>query len=137
MLFRQWWALLRFLLGQRGNGPQHGRVDEQGWKRLGRAILHDRIRHWPTREDFARETGLSARLLDDLEAGRRSNYSDTTYAAIEATLGWREGTCLRVVAGGRVFREFDPALVRIMRAWPHLSQDVRGMLADLADRYRH
>lgn len=135
-MFRQWAALARSFLGERFNGPQHGRVSEQGWKRLGRAILHDRIRYWPTREEFAQATGLSARLLDDLEAGRRSNYSDATYAAIEATLGWREGTCLRVVDGGRVFREYDPAMARIMRAWPHLSREVQEMLADLADRYR-
>lgn len=99
-------------------------------------ILHDRSRQWRTREEFAHATGLSARTLDDLEAGRRDNYLDATLAAVEVTLGWQVGSCLRVVGGGKVRREMDPSLARIMAVWPTLSDDARAMLADVAERAR-
>ncbi len=102
--------------------------------RLGRLILHERSRQWRTREEFAHATGLSARLLDDLEAGRRDNYLDATLAAVEITLGWQAGSCLRVVGGGRPRRELDPSLARVIAVWPSLSADARAMLADIAER---
>jgi len=105
-----------------------------GWDRLGRAVLTERSRRWRTREEFAAATGLSVRLLADLETGNRDNYLPATLAAVEAALGWSYGTCERVVAGGRVAREMDPALVRLMDAWPHLSPDARALLAELAER---
>ena len=112
---------------------KYRRVDS-GWVRLGRAIRHDRMRFWRTREEFSRGSGISARVIDDLESGRRGNYSEATLAAVEVALGWREGTCRRVVSGGRVFREVDPAMARIMLVWPRLSTDAKSMLADLAER---
>ena len=82
---------------------------------------------------FSAATGLSTRLLDDLETGRRTNYSDTTLATVEAALGWSPGSCLRIVHGGRARREIDPALQRLMDAWPRLSVDSRKILASLAE----
>ena len=107
---------------------------DDGWGRLGRRIVSERSRRWRTREDFAHATGLSTRTLDDIETGRRSNYREQTLAAVEATLGWAQGTCERVVQGGRVRREMDPSLVRLMDVWPRLSPDARAMLADMAER---
>lgn len=106
----------------------------EGWERLGRLVLAERSRRWRTREDFAHATGLSVRLLADVEAGNRDNYLPSTLSVLEAALGWAQGTCERVVQGGRVRREMDESLVRLMDCWPRLSPDARAMLADLAER---
>lgn len=77
---------------------------------------------------------MSARVIDDLELGRRSNYADSTLAAVEAALGWHPGTCLRVVQGGKVKRDIDPDLVRLLDVWLRLSPDARVMLVEIAER---
>lgn len=100
-----------------------------GWARLGRLITFERGRRWRTRGDFARATGVSVRLLADLETGERSNYQPATLAAVEAALGWAPGTCEHVVAGGRIRREADPHLQRILDAWPNLDEDAKILLA--------
>lgn len=69
-----------------------------------------------------------------MEKARRSNYSDATLAAIEAALGWAPGTCLRVVQGGRVRRDVDPLMVRLLDVWTTLSPDARAMLVAIAER---
>lgn len=78
--------------------------------------------------------GCRPGLLDDLETGKRDNYRESTYAAVEAALGWEPGSCLRIVRGGRPWRALDPALVQLLDVWPRLSQDARAMLAELAQR---
>jgi hypothetical protein len=109
-------------------------VTDEGWRRLGSRILSERSRRWRTRDEFATATGLSARLLDDLETGRRDNYQDETLSAVEVALGWMPGTSRRIVQGGRVRREMDPDLVRVFDVWPRLSPDAKRMLAELAER---
>lgn len=105
-----------------------------GWERLGHRVAAERGRHWRSRAAFARDAGISSRVLDDIEKGRRENYSESTLAALEAALGWAPGTCLRVVQGGRVRREADPLLVRLLDAWTVLSPDARVLLVELAER---
>ena len=105
-----------------------------GWARLGQRVAQERGRHWRSRSAFARAAGISRRVLDDVEKGRRENYSETTLAAIEAALGWAPGTCLRVVQGGRVRRDVDPVLVRLLDVWVTLSPDARAMLVEIAER---
>lgn len=105
-----------------------------GWERLGRRVAQERGRHWRSRAAFARAAGVSPRVLDDVEKARRANYSETTLAAIEAALGWEPGTCLRVVQGGKVRRDVDPVLVRLLDAWTTLSPDARWMLVEIAER---
>ena len=73
------------------------------------------------------------RVLADLETGARTNYLESTLAAVEACLGWSPGTCARIVEGGRVRRETDPLMVRLMDAWPLLSPDARAMLVKMAE----
>lgn len=77
---------------------------------------------------------MSERVIDDIENGVRSNYADATLAAIEAALGWTPGTCHRIVQGGRVRREADPMLMRLLDSWRRLSPDARAMLVELAER---
>jgi len=105
-----------------------------GWARLGQRVAQERGRHWRSRSAFARAAGVSRRVLDDVEKGRRDNYSEATLAALEAALGWAPGTCLRVVQGGRVRRKVDPVLVRLLDVWVKLSPDARAMLVEIAER---
>lgn len=109
-------------------------MGEQGWVRLGALIRSERSKLWRTRADFSAVTGLSVRLLADLETGARSRYKPETLSTIEGALGWAYGSCDRVVAGGKVIREVDPSLARMHAVWPRLSRDARAMLADLAER---
>lgn len=104
-----------------------------GWARLGARITSERSRRWRKRRDFAHASGLSVRLLADLETGRRSRYQPATLAAVEAALGWTAGSCDRIVAGGRPRREVDPSLVRLLDVWPRLSPDARLLLVTLAE----
>ena len=105
-----------------------------GWKRLGRTIVAERARRKWDRGDLADATGLSVRLLDDIENGRRRRYKDYTLAVMEAALGWEPGSCEQVVRGGRPTPVPDLVLARVQAAWPHLSDDARLMLAELAER---
>jgi transcriptional regulator with XRE-family HTH domain len=105
-----------------------------GWAALGQRVTAERGRRWKSREAFSRASGVSTRVLDDLERGRRSNYAESTLAAVEAALGWEPGSCLRIVQGGRPRREADPLLVRLLDAWRVLSPDARRMLVDVAER---
>lgn len=73
------------------------------------------------------------RVLIDLEKGHRSSYEPSTLAAIEATLGWKEGSCDRIVKGGVPSRIADPELSRLIHLWPRLSRDARMLLAHLAE----
>lgn len=106
---------------------------DNGWVRLGQRIAADRSRRWRTRREFAAAVGLSKRTIDKLEKGTATRYQPTTLAAVEAALGWSPGTCQRVVQGGKVRREVDEHLNRLLSAWPHLSRDSRSMLASLAE----
>ena len=109
-------------------------MEGQGWRRLGGVIASERARRWRSRATFARAAGVSARVIDDLELGRRNNYAESTLAAVEVTLGWQPGTCRRVVQGGKVKREVDPDLVRLLDVWRVLSTDARVMLVEIAER---
>lgn len=111
-------------------------IATSGWERLGDTIVTERSRRWRSRAAFAKAAGISTRVLDDLENGARTNYLDSTLAAVEATLGWSQGTCRRVVAGGSIQRDMDSDLVRLMDVWPHLSKDARALLVQMAERAR-
>lgn len=100
-----------------------------GWERLGHYVVARRVelghRQRPT---FADASGMSVRILGDIELGRRGNYDPTTIAALENALGWETGSVQRVLRGGepnlrserKVFLSFnyedDEALVRVMRS---------------------
>lgn len=53
---------------------------------------------YSNRESFAQRCGISTRVLSDIEAGTRTNFSDRILAKIEAGLGWPAGSIEQIVA---------------------------------------
>lgn len=103
--------------------------------RLGRLVAVERARRWRSRAEFARAAGISARVIDDLEKGRRGNFSDLTLSAIEAALGWQPGAARQVVQGGAVLRMGpDELLSRLLELWPQLGPDAQTILVELVER---
>lgn len=92
--------------------------DELGnWRRLGAAVRRARLDLGITnRSHLADECNISARVLADIEAGVRANFSRRVMDRIEAGLGWPTGTIDQIVSdatftpptprgdGGLVFR---------------------------------
>lgn len=107
-------------------------VDE-GWVRLGDVVRRERSRRWPRRREFARECGLSERVITALELHERDNFSAETIAAVEAALGWDPGSAERVRSGLRPVRREDADLARLRTLWPRLSRDARRMLVRFAE----
>ncbi|GAB1642574.1 hypothetical protein [Krasilnikovia sp. MM14-A1259] len=71
------------------------------WERLGAHVVARRVAMgYRARGDLASAVGISARVLFDIEKGRRTNYDAVTIAALEKALGWETGSVARVVAGG-------------------------------------
>lgn len=103
------------------------------WREVGAQIQAERSRRWSTRDEFARASGVSKRVLCDLENGKRGNYTESTLGQVEGALGWEPGEILARAAGRRVDRAPDRELRRIRDAWPNLSTDARRILADLAE----
>jgi transcriptional regulator with XRE-family HTH domain len=71
------------------------------WKRLGARIVRRRVElGMKTTKALADQTGLTPRMLGDIENGRRTNYSPGTIAQIEIALRWVAGSVHTVLAGG-------------------------------------
>lgn len=104
-----------------------------GWERLAQAIRGESGRHYTTLRDLADSAGLSHRTVEELAAGRRTGYRDSTLYRIEAALGWSHGSALRIVHGGRPIRGQDPALARFVDNWDGLTVRDRGLLSALLD----
>jgi transcriptional regulator with XRE-family HTH domain len=103
-----------------------------GWERLGQRIVAERAKRWRFQRDFAHATGLSTRVLSDLENGRRRRYHSETLAVIEERLGWAPGSCEQIVNGLEpTTAEVDPELGAIIDAWPRVPAELRRILADL------
>lgn len=76
-------------------------MDEQDWERLGRHVIDRRVNiGLRTREALAAKSGLSTRLLGDIEKGRRTSYSPGTLAVIEQALHWVSGSAKAILEGG-------------------------------------
>lgn len=105
------------------------------WRAAGERIAIERARRWPNRVDFAVATGLSVRVLEDLEGGRPKNYAPDTLAAVEIALRWEPGSVYRIADGLAPRYEMGPQLRAIFDAWPALSDEVRSILALIAEQY--
>lgn len=71
------------------------------WERVGKYVVARRVElGYKQRGDFAAALGVSARVVSDLENGRRGNFDSVTIASLENVLGWETGSFARVAAGG-------------------------------------
>lgn len=122
------------------------------WQALADAVIARRVElGFRTRESFAAETGLSSRLLGDLERSQRDNYDRTTIARLEHALQWPRGRVLEILReppdhddGGPFSLHPDAVTARVTRllaADTPLGKDIRWSLAsaiagmlDLVDR---
>ena len=107
--------------------------DTPDWVRLGTYVVSRRIDlGYKKRPALTEVSGISTRILGDIETGRRGNFDRTTIAALEKALGWEPGSALRIAAGG------EPVLRDARR--PHEESDEvvrRVAAADIpADRKR-
>ncbi|WP_189033911.1 helix-turn-helix domain-containing protein [Nocardia rhizosphaerihabitans] len=74
-------------------------MERGGWKRLAERVVARRVEvGMPTRQALADATGLSYRLLGDLERGDRP-VSDGSLAVVEQALGWTAGVARKIVDG--------------------------------------
>lgn len=101
------------------------------WKRLGTYVRRERHRRRQTQADFARTIGISTRSVGSLERGESTRYDADTLAAVEDALAWEPGSIEAFIAG-RPPRTTDKHLAEIHAAWPHLSNDARAILAEIA-----
>lgn len=77
-------------------------MEQNDWERLGQAIVARRTQlGMRTREALAAASGLSSRLLSDVEKGRRSSYGSSTLLDIERALRWAPGTVEAHLKGRR------------------------------------
>ena len=68
------------------------------WQALAQAVIERRVElGFRTREAFAAETGLSSRLLGDLERATRDNFDRVTLARLEQALEWAPGTARHIL----------------------------------------
>lgn len=109
-----------------------GSIRVVSWADVGDALRRARSLRRQTQAAFAREIGLSVRLIGALEAGEVRQYDDTTRDRVESVLGWAPGSIERVVNGQAPIIEVDLDFARIRDAWPRLSPDVRRLLAAFA-----
>jgi hypothetical protein len=75
-------------------------MDQPGnWKLLGEQVVARRVElGHPTRDGFAKASGLSARLLTDVEGVKRTNYDRVTFTRLEKALKWPEGRVRALLA---------------------------------------
>jgi hypothetical protein len=71
----------------------------EGWSRAGELIRRARIElGYTNRENFADTCNVSTRVLSDIEAGTRSNFSSRVLSGLEDGLGWPAGTIDQLVS---------------------------------------
>lgn len=105
----------------------------EGWRRLAELIRVEAASQYDTLTELAAAAGLSKRTIEDLTAGQRTGYRESTLYRLEAALGWEHGSAMRVVGGMKPRREADPGLAVIRDAWPRLSPRDRQIVLILVD----
>lgn len=106
-----------------------------GWRQLGDEIIARRAQlGYRSRPAFAAASGLSKRLLDDLETGARANYRPETITALEYALGWQPGSAERIRRGRRPIIDVDTHMAALRLVWPRVPIEVREILVDQARR---
>lgn len=91
------------------------------WVRLGEAVKSRRVQLGLHRQqDLASLTGLTRRVLSDIEHGRRGNYDKETLLRLEQALEWAPGSVRAVLDGGQPLSAAEAGLAS-------LSVDLRSL----------
>jgi hypothetical protein len=71
------------------------------WNRLKEHAINRRVElGHPNRDSFVTASGISARILGDIERADRTSYSRTTLAKLERALHWAPGSIRTILDGG-------------------------------------
>ncbi|MFB8276945.1 Scr1 family TA system antitoxin-like transcriptional regulator [Nocardia colli] len=106
------------------------------WKLLAEHVVARReLLGMGTRQALAEETGLSYRLLGDLERGTRP-LSDGTLAILEQALGWAPGSAWQVLRGGTPTIGSSPMPVRVPSVDQHHGALTSTAMQAMSDAYR-
>ena len=75
--------------------------NQEAWKRVGQELQKQRARlGYPKRSSWVRHLGVTQpRTIEDLENGRRDNYTTATLAQIEGWYHWAPGSIQAVLQG--------------------------------------
>ena len=105
---------------------------------VGAAVRERREALGMTRGDFARHAGVSYRMLQDLELGKRSRFADDVLRRIDDALGWAPGGTVGlaegrtpVLADPRHSVETERARVVGEEIVQHIYRDLDADVADL------
>ena len=80
----------------------------EDWKRLGIQVRKARIAQGHSnRSSLATASGVSERLISDVESGTRSNFSERKLNALSASLGWSSDAVTRILGD----KQFQPRVV--------------------------
>lgn len=94
--------------------------DLSTWQRVGSLLQARRAELGePNLTAFARRTGVSRRLLDDLERGRRPNFKRSTIAAVEHTYRLEPGSIAAALSGGDLVPIGGDSGMGNDREWEH------------------
>lgn len=72
----------------------------QRWQRLGEMIVERRVEIGWTQAQFSVAAGVAAKVISDMENGRRADYQISTLVKVQTALGWATGSIQDVLAGG-------------------------------------
>lgn len=75
-------------------------TSEDGWKHLGNRVVERRVElGMETTTALSEATGLSTRILGDLENGRKASYRQATLLKVLSALGWANGSIEEILEG--------------------------------------
>ncbi|MGW4369793.1 Scr1 family TA system antitoxin-like transcriptional regulator [Nocardia takedensis] len=105
----------------------------EDWMRLGERVVARREElGMSTRQAMAEVSGLSYRVLGDLERGARP-VSDRTLSQLDQALGWRSGSARKVLRGGEPALAEPPKLDSLPASWMHALGEAYRVTAELAE----
>lgn len=90
--------------------------ETQPWKRLGALLIQRRVELDPrfrNRQVFSEETHLDYRLIYDAEQAKRTNFGQSTLAALEQGYRLAPGAIREALAGGDLTPAAAPELHRV------------------------
>lgn len=92
-------------------------------EKLGTAVATRRVQlGMRTAKQLAEASGLSARLISDVESGRRNSYAEASLTALDQALQWPEGNAQHLLDTGTPLGEQVRERVKISRDSNHIER---------------